>query len=36
MALYDVATITELANFLGAAELEIDDMINEYYHDAVM
>lgn len=36
MALYDVATITEFANYLGAAEFEIDDMINEYYHGAVM
>lgn len=36
MALYDVSTITELANFLGAAEFEIDDMINEYYHGAIM
>jgi hypothetical protein len=36
MALYDVTTITELANFLGAAEFEIDDMVNEYYHGAVM
>lgn len=36
MALYDVETITELANLFGAAEFEIDDMINEYYHGAVM
>lgn len=36
MALYDVTTITELANLLGAAEFEIDDMINSYYHGAIM
>jgi hypothetical protein len=36
MALYDVTTITELADFLGAAEFEIDDMVSELYHGSVL
>lgn len=36
MALYDVSTITELTDFLGSAELQIDNMINADYAGSIM